>query len=141
MYPVSLSPIICLIRLLISLAALFVNVTHSIFDVDIPSSSTRYAYLYVSAFVLPVPAPAIMRTYPSVVVTASFCCSFSSSIKLSIQSSIYSQTYVQYSRLYLSCHYTHGFTPERSSHKKQDSHITCDCPANASTHFIYFDFL
>ena len=43
----------------------------------------RYAYRWVSAFVLPVPAPATTRILPSVVVTASFCRLFSPS-KMSI---------------------------------------------------------
>ena len=54
----------------ISLAALFVNVTHRMLPGMIPRSFTRYANRPDSARVLPEPAPATTRTGPSVVVTA-----------------------------------------------------------------------
>ena len=43
---------------------------------SMPSTSTRYAYLYASTRVLPEPAPAIILTLPSVAFTASSCLSF-----------------------------------------------------------------
>ena len=70
----------------ISLAALLVNVTHSIFPGRIPRSFTRYAKRLERALVFPLPAPATTRTNPSVVVTASFCALFRS-FKMSNSSS------------------------------------------------------
>ena len=59
------------IRCRISAAALFVKVRHKILAGSMPISLTRYAYLQVNAFVLPVPAPATTLIRPSVEVTAS----------------------------------------------------------------------
>ena len=66
------------VRSRISLAALFVNVIAIILYGDTPHSLTRYAILYVSTRVLPLPAPAKIKTGPSVVTTASYCLSFNS---------------------------------------------------------------
>ena len=61
----------------ISFADLLVKVTQSMFEGRMPTSFTRYANLCARARVLPLPAPAITRTKPSVVVTASRCSVFS----------------------------------------------------------------
>ena len=49
-------------RLRVSLAALFVKVTHRMLPGKMPSSLTKYANRCVSAAVFPVPAPAMTRT-------------------------------------------------------------------------------
>ena len=66
------------IRFFISAAALLVKVTQRILAVEMPSISTRYIYRAVSVLVLPEPAPATTRMYPSVVTAASYCWGFNS---------------------------------------------------------------
>ena len=61
----------------ISAADLFVKVTQRMCPGSMPSSFTRKANLRESARVLPEPAPAMTRTKPSVLVTASLCAAFS----------------------------------------------------------------
>ncbi len=62
----------------ISLAARLVKVSNSIDSGFIPDS-TSFATLYTKVLVLPVPAPAITNTGPSVIATALYWASFSSS--------------------------------------------------------------
>ena len=63
----------------ISLAALLVNVIAKIFSKLTFLFSIKYAILVVNTFVFPLPAPAITKTGPSVVITASLCLSFNTS--------------------------------------------------------------
>src|SRR5881396_953788 len=62
------------VRAFISPAALFVKVTARIRSEGTPWSSTRWAMRWVMTRVFPLPAPARMRTGPSVASTASRCC-------------------------------------------------------------------
>src|SRR5204862_4121286 len=57
-------------------AALFVKVTARMASEGTPFSRTRWAMRWVMTRVLPLPAPARMRTGPSVARTASRCCGF-----------------------------------------------------------------
>ena len=71
---------------LISLAALFVKVIASIFH-GLTPFAIRFAILTVSAPVFPEPAPARIRTGPSVFNTAFFCIGFKVSKLIIIQNS------------------------------------------------------
>src|SRR6187397_3650618 len=63
------------VRAFISPAALLVKVTARMASEGTPFSRMRWAMRCVITRVLPLPAPARMRTGPSVVSTASRCCS------------------------------------------------------------------
>ena len=82
----------------ISPAALFVNVMARMFHGFTPCSSIRYAIRWVSTLVLPEPAPARMRSGPSVWKTASFCGLFNVSYML-IRISLKSYNPINYSHL------------------------------------------
>ena len=72
-------------RSFISLAALFVKVIAKIFQGLTPFSSIKYAMRWVKTRVLPLPAPAMIKSGPSVNCTASACrgfIPFSSSLAL-----------------------------------------------------------
>ena len=71
------SPTRLMIRSRSSVAALFVNVTARMLHGATPLTPTRYAIRWASTRVLPEPAPARMRSGPSVVVTARACSGFS----------------------------------------------------------------
>src|SRR5271157_5200468 len=72
-------PMSVTIRFFISSVALFVNVTAKIEEGGTPFSLTRYAMRWVITLVLPEPAPASIRSGPSVCVTAFFWFSLRSS--------------------------------------------------------------
>src|SRR5437867_13426384 len=65
------------VRAFICPAALLVKVTARMRSEGTPWSRTRWAMRWVMTRVLPLPAPARMRTAPSVASTASRCCGLS----------------------------------------------------------------
>ena len=83
----SFLPVFSFTRSSISLAALLVKVRARIWLWGMPLSS-MWAMRYVMTLVLPLPAPAMMSSGPSVVVTASNCSWFSSCRSLSSMGAI-----------------------------------------------------